>query len=203
MPDDVTRIVLTGGPCAGKTTILARIKSHFTARGYHVYIVPEAATLLINSGFIPAHFPGDHVFELQDAILDVTLTLYRQTERLLRHLGKFPALVVYDRGSLDAKAYCTPTAWQRILQIRGYSESELRDTRYHGVIHLVTAADGASEHYSTSNNSARLESKEEAIEMDRRLKEAWQLHPHFRVVDNTTNFEGKVLRTIHAIEASL
>ncbi|MCR4816974.1 MAG: ATP-binding protein, partial [Bacteroidales bacterium] len=46
----ITKIVLTGGPCAGKTTALARIVEHFSGMGYQVYTVPEAATLFSQSG---------------------------------------------------------------------------------------------------------------------------------------------------------
>ena len=199
----ITRIVLTGGPCAGKTTILARIKGHFTELGYHVFVVPEAATIVINTGFIPASFPGDQIYELQNAILEITLALYRQTEHLVQYLKRYPALIVYDRGNLDAKAYCTPAAWDRILLTRGISEAELRDSPYHGIIHLVTAADGALEHYSISNNTARLESLEEAKAIDFRLRDAWAAHPQFTIVDNSTAFDGKIGRTVEIISALL
>ncbi len=196
---DITRVVLTGGPCAGKTTILAQVKAHFSAQGYHVYLVPEAATAVIGAGFIPASFPGDEIYELQDSILEITLALYRQTERLMRKLARYPALIVYDRGSLDAKAYCTPAAWERILRGRGQTEAELRDSLYHGIVHLVTAADGAHAFYSDANNPARLESIEEAKAVDLALRSAWAGHPRFHVVDNSTSFQGKTQRTIEII----
>ena len=47
---NIKNIVLTGGPCAGKTTALARIIQHFTYRGYAVYAQPEAATLFNQAG---------------------------------------------------------------------------------------------------------------------------------------------------------
>ena len=37
----VKKIVLTGGPCAGKTTALQQIEREFTEKGYHVLIVPR------------------------------------------------------------------------------------------------------------------------------------------------------------------
>lgn len=46
----VKKIVLTGGPCAGKTTALQQIEREFTEKGYHVLIVPEAASILIGAG---------------------------------------------------------------------------------------------------------------------------------------------------------
>ena len=49
----VTRICLTGGPCAGKTTALSTIETHMKQIGYRVLLVPEAATILnIGGAFI-------------------------------------------------------------------------------------------------------------------------------------------------------
>jgi dephospho-CoA kinase len=42
------KIVLTGGPCAGKTSCLRAIRAEF---GEQVVTVPEVATLLLNNGF--------------------------------------------------------------------------------------------------------------------------------------------------------
>jgi len=47
---NVTRILLTGGPCAGKTTALAAISQDLTQLGYKVLVVPEAATLIMKGG---------------------------------------------------------------------------------------------------------------------------------------------------------
>ena len=46
----VAKVVLTGGPCAGKTSALSKIESYFTERGYKVLIVGESATEIIKSG---------------------------------------------------------------------------------------------------------------------------------------------------------
>ena len=50
MRKEVTNIVLTGGPCADKTTALAKITQYFTYRGFAVYTQPEAATLFNQGG---------------------------------------------------------------------------------------------------------------------------------------------------------
>jgi len=46
----ITRICLTGGPCAGKTTALATLGLHLKQIGYRVLLVPEAATILMQGG---------------------------------------------------------------------------------------------------------------------------------------------------------
>ena len=42
-------IVLTGGPCAGKTTALVKIMEHFSSIGYKVFIIPELPTLFLQA----------------------------------------------------------------------------------------------------------------------------------------------------------
>jgi CYTH domain-containing protein len=76
---------------------------------------------------------------------------------------------------------------------------ELRDRRYDAVVHLVTAADGAEAFYSTANNTARSETPAQARALDEKLRDAWVGHPHLRVIDNSTDFPGKVRRVLEAV----
>ena len=46
----ITRIVITGGPCAGKTTAMSWIQNAFTRDGYLVLFVDETATQLSSGG---------------------------------------------------------------------------------------------------------------------------------------------------------
>lgn len=43
----IYKIVITGGPCAGKSTALTWIQNEYTKKGYTVIFVPESATELI------------------------------------------------------------------------------------------------------------------------------------------------------------
>ena len=49
----IYRFCLTGGPCAGKTTSLATIKTVIEKYGFKMYNVTEAASLMINAGTKP------------------------------------------------------------------------------------------------------------------------------------------------------
>ena len=42
--------MLTGGPCAGKTTAIATLSDKLRESGYSVYNVPEAASMIFSSG---------------------------------------------------------------------------------------------------------------------------------------------------------
>ena len=46
----VWRLVLTGGPCGGKTTGQARLATFFENIGWKVYRVPETANVLLSGG---------------------------------------------------------------------------------------------------------------------------------------------------------
>jgi len=47
---NIVRILLTGGPCAGKTTAIADITQDLTQLGCKVLVVPEAATIMMKGG---------------------------------------------------------------------------------------------------------------------------------------------------------
>jgi tRNA uridine 5-carbamoylmethylation protein Kti12 len=48
--EQLYRVCVTGGPCAGKTTSLQNISTELTDRGFKVIQVPEAATLMMKGG---------------------------------------------------------------------------------------------------------------------------------------------------------
>lgn len=50
---EITKIVITGGPCGGKSTALSRIQDAFTDMGYTVLFACETATELITGGVAP------------------------------------------------------------------------------------------------------------------------------------------------------
>lgn len=192
----ISKIVITGGPCAGKTTAMSWIQNAFSERGYVVLFVPETATELITGGVAPwncasnQHFQ-EYLFQLQMAKEEV----YEQAAADM-NCGK--VLIVCDRGFLDNKAYMTEEEFKLVASNQNSNEVELRD-RYDGVFHLVTAAKGAEEYYTLSNNAARTETPEQAAALDDKLIAAWTGHPHLRVIDNTTAFEEKMRRLIREI----
>ena len=47
---NIKKIVLTGGPCAGKTTALVRIIEHCSGLGYKVFTIPEVPTMFTQAG---------------------------------------------------------------------------------------------------------------------------------------------------------
>ena len=93
-------------------------------------------------------------------------------------------VIICDRGVMDGSAYTDENVWQALLDETAWNTIQLRDRRYEAVIHMVTAADGATDFYTDSNNEARYESVDQAIALDRKLINAWVGHPHFSIISN-------------------
>ena len=69
----------------------------------------------------------------------------------------------------------------------------MRDNRYDGVLHMVTAADGATRFYASLTNEARYESVSEAISKDKKLREAYMGHKNWAMIDNgCPDFKSKI-----------
>ena len=193
---EITKIVITGGPCAGKTTAMSWIQNHFTDLGYHVIFIPECATELINAGI--SGVTCKDLVSFQSALMTLQLQREKIYERAAKTIKNNKVLIVCDRGMMDSKAYLSELEFATVINSLNKNEVELRDN-YDAVFHLVTAAKGAEEFYTTQNNTARSESIEEASQADDRLINAWTGHPHFRVIDNSSNFEDKIKRLLKEI----
>jgi CYTH domain-containing protein/thymidylate kinase len=187
--------VLTGGPCAGKTTALSKLRNKFMDIGFHVYILPETATLFNQAGVEIANIEHSRLIEIEINILLFQIEMETRFEAMARN-SPLPVIIICDRGVLDVKAYLKEEDWQAIIKTVGITETTLRDSRYAAVFHLVTAAKGAEAHYSLENNQSRTEGLEKTREIDEKLLEAWIGHPHLRVFDNTSDFDHKMDRVI-------
>ena len=196
----IQKIVITGGPCAGKSTAMSWIRNAFTQRGYTVLIVPETATELITGGVAPWTCGSNE--EYQVCQLDLQLTKERLFVQAAESMAAEKILIVCDRGILDNKAYMTEEEFLAVQRALCGDEVEWRDS-YDAVFHLVTAANGAEAFYNTANNAARYESVTEAVELDERLISGWTGHRYLRIIDNSTDFEGKMKRLEAEIAAFL
>ena len=200
--DNIKRIVLTGGPCAGKTTALVRIVDHFSNLGFKVFTVPEVPTMYSQGGWSYLTPNPKLYYEGELAILQTQLALEDSFVRLAETCTK-PTFVVCDRGSMDISAYISPDIWKELCQKCGTTANELRH-RYDAVLHLVSAADGAEQYYTVATNSARYEQANEeglqlARDLDKKVNRAWTGHPHLRVINNHDNFDTKINRVIMEI----
>lgn len=193
-----TKIVLTGGPCAGKTTALARIVEHFTGIGLKVFVLPELATLFSQAGVNFLTSNKQFFYNAEKQLLKFQIEMENSFVEMAKHSDK-PAIIITDRGTMDIAAYLVAETWQTLLDDMQIGVVNLRDARYDAVLHMVTAADGAEKFYSNENNKHRTETIEQAREIDQKLIRAWTGHPHLRVIGNNGDFEQKILQVLKEI----
>lgn len=206
MERNIKRIVLTGGPCAGKTTALARIVEHFSSLGYQVFTLPEVPTMFTAAGMNYLTQNKGFFYEGEKATLEIQLALEDKFTRMAQECDE-PSIIVCDRGSLDISAYMEPEMWERLTRSVGTSSAELRE-RYDAVLHLVSAADGAEQYYTTANNAQRYEEMNEeglriARSLDKKVIKAWTGHPLLRVINNHDDFDAKMKRVLKEISSVL
>jgi thymidylate kinase len=195
----VTRIALTGGPCAGKSTILKRIREKFESKGYAVYLLPESATLFIEAGADFLTKDANLSYITEESKLEFQLQMEKSMMRIAEACGK-PALLVCDRGTMDTAAYMPAEVWQHIKEDIGQTEKQLRDEHYDAVLHICTAAKGAEDFYTLYNNKCRSESVEVARDVDDRILAVWQGHPSLHVIQAEICFEDKIQHVLKVLD---
>ena len=198
MAKRITRIVLTGGPAAGKTTLISRILKEFKQDdGWKVITIPETATDLISGFGIRPFGNCVSMLDFQYFVIDDQLHKERLALKAAQMVPEENVLVIYDRALLDDKAYITDEEFREVLASFGTTEAEIL-THYDAVLHLVTCAKGAEFAYNFGNE-ARYEPVERAREMDDRTLRAWSGHPNLHVIDNSVDFEDKIHRGLNAV----
>lgn len=198
---DIKKIVLTGGPCAGKTTALVKVIEHFSSLGYKVFTIPEVPTIFLQAGMDYLTKNQDWFYEGEKSTLEIQLAFEDDFTRMAQTING-PVVIICDRGALDISAYLPTEMWEKITGLCNVTTQQLRD-RYDAVLHLVSAADGAEQYYNTTSNEMRTEGIEKARLLDRKVIQAWTGHPHLRVINNHDNFDTKINRVLKEISAVL
>jgi len=180
------RVVLTGGPGAGKTAVLEVLR---IATCRHVHVLPESAGIVFGGGF-----PRSTSLPVRRAAQRAIYFVQRELEATTLALDA--AVVMCDRGTIDSLAY-----WPGPEDLWHSVGSTLADEleRYHAVIHLRTPPAGLGYNHE---NPLRVETAEEAAAIDARIARAWATHPRRFEVAATHDFVAKVAQAL-AIVADL
>ena len=195
----IKKIVLTGGPSAGKSSSLEFIHRYYSNLGYKVYIVSETATELMNSGIIPNQ-NNLSIVEFQDIIFKYQLFKENLVLNIVNNNNFLNNIIIFDRGVIDNKAYIKDEEFEMILKKYNYSENDLL-ARYDLIIHLETGA--KSLYYRTDNNSCRKENVDLAIKLDNLTYKAWHNHNNLVKIECYDNFYDKQNEIISVIDKEL
>lgn len=181
------RVVLTGGPGGGKTTAADLYRREI---GDGVVVVPEAATLLYSGGFPRLGESGVRratqkaIYYVQKNLEDAMYANY--TNRVL----------LCDRGTVDGAIYWPGEPENFFTEVNSNLKDEL--ARYDAVIFFETAAVGGVS--IEGGNPIRIESNQQALELDYKLKVLWSQHPNFVFIPHNPSFIKKITSGLDALE---
>lgn len=208
----ITHIVITGGPAGGKSTLMndGWLAAEMMKLGVRPFFVPEMATGYFSYSISDinqisetdyhryAHIQYRMLKDQQEAYLG-----HQEMAELFS--DQQPCVIFYDRAEMDTAAYVRRDYFDAMLRDSRLTLEDVRD-RYDAVIHLRSLADGKPELFreiSRSNPARREHDPAVAQQQDLETMYAWIGHPHLRVIDNSTDYEGKRERALAAIKRVL
>lgn len=170
-----SKIVLSGGPCSGKSTLIAELRSQFP----ELTIMPEMATLVISQvgikpdslslqDFQKTIFRAQQIFEWSSAQMALT---------------KGSRALIVDRGTMDNASYL-PGGIPEFERLMGTTKK--CEYEKYGLVLFLDMPPREIYNKQRENNPARTESYDDALPLSQRTKQVWQDHPHFVIVKGQT-----------------
>lgn len=193
---EVYKIVLTGGPCAGKTQIFKFLEEKLKENGYYVITINETARGNMKNSIIPDQ-DREHTLMFQWIVLNEQKTKEENAKIYANRIknedneiikDKKGIIILHDRAIMDNRAYLSLNDYEDLLKKFNYQEINLIDS-YDFVINLVSLATTNKELYV--NDTERKESVKEAEHEDLLTSNAWMLHHNLVSIKATPNLLEK------------
>jgi predicted ATPase len=184
---EAKRVVITGGPGAGKTAVVDELRKTLCD---HVLVLPEAASILFSRGF-PLSSSASGIKLIQRSLFRIQDDL----ERSAITDGSV-GLVLCNRGVLDGLAYWPEPESSFFAEMRITREEAFK--RYDLVIHLRPPK---TEHGHP--NPGRLEYLDSPQTLDLRIAETWSGHRNRAFVDDASDFQETVQQTVGLLQEVL
>lgn len=181
------KIVFTGGPCAGKTTLITMTKKYLEEKGYKVIYVSETATDLIEAG-IDFNYVNSLV-NFQTIILKYQSFKENMSELIGKNSDN--TIILYDRALLDNKAYFDNYRdFDYIMKNIDESEISILD-KYDYVFDLLSLATCDVDRYSLSSNKARTEDPKTAKALDLKTSNVWVGHRNLYLFNSNMTLDSE------------
>lgn len=148
----ITSVVISGGPCGGKTSGMSHSINEITekVKGSKVFVIPESATQLFDAG-INIGKNGISNLAFQDLIIKQQLHNELIVKSAIENLSKTKdiqhIIILHDRGLLDSAAYMLDkeknidrTKFEKILKNNDVQKIVDGYGNYEAVLHYQTAA---------------------------------------------------------------
>ena len=189
-------LVITGGPCAGKTKVLGLLQEEYADQAL---FVPEPATMLLSGGFpVPVNEP--HALAFETCIFTLHNQMHEVFQMMAAKQGK--KLIIRDRGRADCAAYLKggEKHYESFFGLTLEEAYEASDA----VLHFESLATGDPEKYEKKyDNGVRRENLEEAIVAEHKTRAVWERHPDWTFITCKGGIPAKMERAREKIEELL
>ena len=197
----ILNLVITGGPCGGKTTSLQILKEYFEQKGFKVFTVEETATSVIRSGAIPKPDGSVSLEVFQWMILIEQLSKEIAIRKAAMDCDEEKVVILYDRAVLDNRAYISHKIFQKMIDQLGITEKQIMSW-YDLILHMVSPAYDKPDVYN-KGNVARMENVERARQVEADTIQAWPECDKKHVFYNDCDFPEKIRRMIEVIDEEI
>lgn len=194
----VHRIVLTGGPCGGKSAVIEALQKQ---RRPNVVVQEEVASLILRSVARPPLACGVSMRQWQGELARLHLAYDTCMLRLAEGISQqqnSAVVIVSDRGALDGAAFLSEREWKQVR-----SQMAIPSTRsgVH-VVHLESVACRFPSRY-LHERGFRAEGPTRAAYLDRKLIDIWRGCASWRSVRSYANFPKKLEKSLLIVNALL
>lgn len=189
---ETKKIVLTGGPGAGKSTIIEYLEKYLNQNNIPNHVISETVSDLNREIGIKPSSTNSRTFQ--------NMVYYLQKVKEEGAINGFKhrnedKLIICDRGLVDNRAYLTDDTFNELLN--QYNDNFLDISNQYDYVIALSSAANLDNGYTLENNPARYESKEEAIEKNKRTIESWILTRNLKIIPAQENFENKKISTLN------
>lgn len=189
------KIVLTGGPRGGKSTIQKEIVKELS-KYYRIYNVPETATEL-SANLVKPAFCDEKYF--QKKVFDRQLFKEKEALDVCKYENKDNSIILCDRGLFDNLVYLSDKSnFDCFVSDSNSNYLDLLDS-YNLVIHLESSTLNDDLEYENDTNLERYEPRDIARGLDYETKNAYLGHRNIKIIKPYTDFSLKKKEVIDTI----
>lgn len=134
------KILITGGACAGKTTVLNVVKNYLEEKECNVKIIEEVPTKLINESITPEKIGK---MDFQELIIKTQIENEKNCD--------FDGVIIFDGSPIDSMKFINREEFDKFVKKYNTNFEEIING-YDGIIFLETIAKEYPELYSNENN---------------------------------------------------